>query len=144
MSTKDEVLRALEEHRGVPVSGGNLSKLIGLSRGSVWKAIESLRAEGYQIEAVTNTGYTLLPDNDLLSLEGILLHLESKEVKRDQLLVFKSLESTNQLAKKMAVEGASHGTVILAEEQTAGRGRLGRSFYSPRGSVVSMRLWRIS
>lgn len=140
MSTKDEVLRELEEHKGIPVSGGNLSKLLGLSRGAVWKAIESLRAEGYQIEAVTNTGYTLLPDNDLLSSEGILLHLKSNEVRREQLFPFKSLESTNQLAKKMAVEGAAHGTVILAEEQTAGRGRLGRSFYSPKGSGLYMSL----
>lgn len=140
MSTKDEVLRELEEHKGIPVSGGNLSKLLGLSRGAVWKAIESLRAEGYQIEAVTNTGYTLLLENDLLSSEGILLHLKSAEVSREQLFLFQSLDSTNQLAKKMAVEGAVHGTVILAEEQTAGRGRLGRSFYSPKGSGLYISL----
>lgn len=138
MSTKELVLKALEENRGIPVSGGRLAESLKLSRGAVWKAIESLREQGYRIEAVSRRGYTLSVANDLLSAEGILPHLMRQDIQREQIFVYKTVESTNQLAKKMAVEGAGHGTILLAEEQTNGRGRLGRSFYSPSGTGLYM------
>ena len=136
MSKKNMILKILEENRGKPVSGSKIAKKLNLSRGAVWKGIEALRDEGYQIEAVTNRGYSLSEESDLLSKEGILVNLKSNKIKGDQIQVFKTLDSTNQLAKKMAIDGASHGTVVIADEQTKGRGRLGRSFYSPKGTGI--------
>ena len=136
MSTKNMVLKTLEQNRGKPVSGSMIAKKLNVSRGAVWKAIEALRDEGYKIEAVTNRGYILSEESDLLSKEGIFVNLKNSKIKGDQIYVFSSLDSTNQLAKKMAIDGAPHGTVVLADEQTKGRGRRGRSFYSPKGTGI--------
>ena len=111
---------------------------LALSRGAVWKAIEELRKEGYAIDAVTNRGYSLSDSSDLLSAEGILLHLKDLPVNREQIHIYKTVDSTNQVAKKMAVAGAAHGSVFLAEEQTMGKGRRGRSFFSPKGTGLYM------
>lgn len=139
-STKQNVLKILEENQGATLSGASISKSLSVSRGAVWKAIESLRKEGHQIHATTNRGYCLSNNSDLLSADGILYHMQTPMVTRDRIHVFDSIDSTNHLAKKMALAGAPHGTVVLAEEQTQGRGRLGRSFYSPKGSGLYMSL----
>jgi BirA family biotin operon repressor/biotin-[acetyl-CoA-carboxylase] ligase len=138
MSTKDEILKCLEKNKGKPLSGSSLAKELGLSRSAIWKTIEALRKQGYVINAVTNQGYTLSVTNDIISKEGILLYLENKTITGDNLHVYNTVESTNQLAKKLAIGGALHGTVVLADEQTKGRGRLGRSFFSPKGSGIYM------
>lgn len=130
MSTRANVLKALEENKGNTVSGEELAAGLNISRAAVWKAIQELRKEGYRIDAITNKGYNLAQDSDVLSAEGILPYVKSASM-ADRIHVFKSLESTNLTAKKMALEGASSGTVVIAEEQTKGRGRMGRSFYSP-------------
>lgn len=137
-TTKAKVLRILEENRGQTISGAKLAKALNISRAAVWKVIEELRNEGFKINAKANKGYNLAESSDILSVEGILLHSQNSQIKREQIHVYKTLESTNQLAKKMAVAGVSHGTVILAEEQTQGRGRLGRSFFSPKGTGLYM------
>lgn len=139
MSTKKNVLKALEENKGTTISGEELARRLNLSRAAVWKAIGELRKEGYPIDAITNKGYCLSPDSDLLSAEGISLHL-TVPLAAGSIHVFKTIESTNLTAKKMALEGAPEGTVIIAEEQTKGRGRMGRSFYSPlsRGIYMSI------
>lgn len=138
LSTKENVLKILEENRGAALSGAAISRDLSVSRAAVWKAIEELRKEGHMILAATNKGYTLSDASDLLSAEGIMLHMETPAVTREHLHVFKSIDSTNLMAKKMALAGAAHGTVVLAEEQTQGRGRLGRSFYSPKGCGLYM------
>ncbi len=130
MSTKGNVLKALEENKGNTVSGEELANSLNKSRAAVWKAIQELRREGYRIDAVTNKGYCLAQDSDVLSAEGILPYVKAP-LTADRIHVFRSLESTNLTAKKMALDGAPPGTVIITEEQTKGRGRLGRSFYSP-------------
>ncbi|MDD4583390.1 MAG: biotin--[acetyl-CoA-carboxylase] ligase [Eubacteriales bacterium] len=137
-TTKAKVLRILEENRGQSISGSKLAKTLNISRAAIWKIIEELRNEGFEINAMTNKGYCLTESSDILSVEGILLHSQNPQIKREQIHVYKTLESTNQLAKKIAVAGGSHGTVILAEEQTQGRGRLGRSFFSPKGTGLYM------
>ncbi len=136
MTTKERVLEQLEQQRGKSISGAKLAEQLSLSRNAVWKAITALRTEGYQIQAVTNKGYCLAPENDILSVQGILPFLSPDAAKyANQISVFDSLPSTNQKAKEYAVSGAAHGTVVIAETQTAGRGRYDRSFFSPNGGL---------
>lgn len=137
MSSKQEILKILEKNRGVVISGEALAASLQISRAAVWKSIHSLREEGYRITAVTNQGYCLLAENDRLSAEGISAFLEN-ERDAEKIRVYPVLASTNQTAKKLAMEGAAHGTVVLADMQTAGRGRMGRSFYSPTGNGIYM------
>lgn len=137
-STKSKILTLLEENRGQTLSGSDIAKKLHISRSAVWKGIEELRKEGYEIHAATNRGYSLAESSDVLSAEGMLLWLTNPSITKDSIHIYKSIGSTNQEAKKMAVAGAGHGTVILAEEQTEGRGRRGRSFFSPKGTGLYM------
>ncbi|MDR3354560.1 MAG: biotin--[acetyl-CoA-carboxylase] ligase [Synergistaceae bacterium] len=137
MGTKDEVLGLLEKHRGKNLSGEDIACRLGISRTSVWKAVKSLERDGHDIRAATNRGYQLSDGNNVLSIQGLLPYL-SNENFAEKIRIYKSLESTNKTAKEMAVNGCEHGTVIIADEQTAGRGRYGRSFYSPAGSGLYM------
>ena len=137
MTSKQKVLRVLEQNRGQYISGEELARQLSISRSGVWKAIKELEKEGYRISAVTNRGYCLSEINDMLSVEGILPFLRNKP-DPETIHVHKVLDSTNREAKRLAVSGAANGTVVLAEEQTSGRGRLGRSFYSPPGSGIYM------
>lgn len=135
MSVKDEVLKTLEINKGESFSGETLAGTLGVSRAAIWKAITALRKEGYPIEAATNKGYALMEDSDLLSEQGIRLYL-SESTSSLPLHVYKTLDSTNLAAKRLALEGVSHGTVVISNEQTKGRGRLGRDFYSPPSSGI--------
>lgn len=137
MSTKKSILALLESNRGHSVSGEHIAASLNVSRNSVWKAIKELGKDGYKIEAVTNKGYCLSTDNDIISVEGMLPFLLCKE-NADKIFVYDCLESTNKTAKEMAIEKASHGTTIIAGSQTAGRGRYDRSFYSPPGHGIYM------
>ena len=119
------------------ISGEKAAEILGVSRSAVWKAVESLRQDGYGIEAVTNRGYRLKPDSDVLTsgeIEKNLVGLRGKlniEVKN-------TVTSTNAVLKEFAAKGAREGTVLAASEQTAGRGRFARSFFSPSDSGVYM------
>lgn len=137
MSVKKQVLKALEENKGQSLSGEMLAETFGVSRAAVHKAIKSLREEGYQIEAVTNKGYSLAPESDLLSAQGISAHL-SDSLKDLPFRVYKTVDSTNNVAKNLALEGAPHGTTVLAFHQSHGKGRLGRTFISPAGTGIYM------
>lgn len=137
MSVKQQVLKALEENKGQSLSGEALADSMGVSRAAVHKAINALREEGYQISAVTNKGYQLSADSDMLSAQGIAAHL-SPSLKELPLHVYKTLDSTNNAAKKLALEGAAHGTAIFAFHQSHGKGRLGRSFISPANTGIYM------
>ncbi len=135
MELKHQVLKLLEEHRGRSISGSKLADRLFVTRSSVWKAVKVLQKEGYNISAITNKGYCLLPENDILSAESIRPYLKGAAV--DFLLdVRQTVTSTNTLAKALAAGGAKEGTVIVASEQTEGRGRMGRSFYSPSSTGV--------
>ena len=139
MSVKQSVLQALEENRKICISGEQLAKTLNISRSSVWKAIKSLKDEGYCIAATTNKGYRLETGSDVLSYEGMLPWLAPQN-KNLTIKVYKTIGSTNQVAKKMAIDGEAQGTVIISEEQTQGRGRMGRSFFSPAKSGIYMSL----
>ncbi len=135
MTVKESVLRVLEERRGSFVSGEYLASALGVSRSAVWKAVKSLEAEGHSVTAVTNKGYCLDAESDILSQEGMRPWLPAK-YQDLPITIHKVTGSTNDDAKALAVQGAVHGTVVLAEEQTSGKGRLGRSFYSPKNSGI--------
>ena len=135
MGTGQEILKVLESKRGSSVSGEELAEQVGITRAAVWKHIKKLRADGYVINAVKNSGYCLSVENDKLSAAGILPYLKNPESAK-KILVFDVLDSTNTEAKRRVIEGAEHGTVIIAEQQTAGRGRQGRSFFSPEGRGI--------
>ena len=134
---KSKVLKVLEENKGKTVSGAEIAKTLNLSRTSIWKAINSLRDDGYNINAVTNRGYSLADNTDLISKEGISLYL-NKEFSNIDIYTYKTTSSTNEVAKKLALSGAKHGTVVISEEQTQGKGRMGRSFYSPANTGIYM------
>ena len=137
MTVKEYVLKALEENKGNCLSGEALAEEIGVSRAAVHKAIKALREEGYDIEAVTNRGYSLSASSDMLSAQGIAAHLAPPY--RDlPLHVFKTVDSPNNVAKKLAVDGAAHGTAVLAFHQSSGKGRLGRTFISPANTGIYM------
>ena len=133
MSVKDEVLKELENNKGDYISGGQLADNLGVSRNSVWKAIKELEKSGYEINAIPNKGYCLAEKNDILSSYSIKQHLKNPHL---DISVFSSVTSTNTILKEMAEQGAKEGTVIIAEEQTAGRGRTGKQFYSPKGTGI--------
>lgn len=135
MNTKERVLSVLTETKDRAVSGQEIAEQLSLSRTSIWKAIKTLQEEGYQIEATTNKGYQLKNQPDVLSKAVIQSLLnEQPEI----LKVYKQVGSTNDEAKQLANGVSVHKAVLLAEEQTKGRGRLGRSFYSPHQAGLYM------
>ncbi|HYR56354.1 MAG TPA: biotin--[acetyl-CoA-carboxylase] ligase [Myxococcaceae bacterium] len=114
------------------ISGEALSDKLGLSRTAVWKYVESLRQKGYRIEAVPARGYRLVEVPDRITPLEIAPLLNTRDIGR--LIHYReSVTSTNAVAFRMANEGASHGEVVIAEEQTEGKGRRGRSWISPAG-----------
>ena len=137
MSVKIEVLKKLEENREVFFSGEILAKELNVSRASVWKAINQLKKEGYNIEAISNKGYCLSKDTDVISKEGILPYLKDT-YKKTNFHVYKSVESTNKVAKEIALKEPNNDSIIVSEEQTLGRGRLGRKFFSPEKTGIYM------
>ncbi len=137
MSVKQHVLSVLERNKGNNVSGAKLARELSISRNAVWKAIKMLQSEGYAISAVPNKGYCLSEDNDILSGESIMPYL-ADSFKQLNFEVYKSVTSTNTLLKEAAAKGAAEGKVLIAEEQTEGRGRMGRNFYSPAKTGIYM------
>ena len=134
---RDELLTILWQNADSTISGEELSRRLSVSRTAIWKAIGQLRGDGYEIESVSNRGYRLHSLSDVLCEEGILRHLRHREL---ELRVYKSISSTNTVLKTLADEGAGAGLVLVAGQQTEGRGRMGRSFYSPADSGLYMSL----
>ncbi len=130
MTVKETVLSCLEQNRGGILSGQQLADTAQASRSAVWKAIHQLTQEGHQITVLPHRGYRLEQDSDRLSRQAIWQALDAP-YQDIPLILFDTIDSTNQEAKRRLLEQAQHRTVILSEEQTQGRGRLGRSFYSP-------------
>ena len=137
MKIRERILEVLENNKGIYISGEELAKELCVSRNSVWKSIRALQGYGYNISAVTNKGYCLAVDSDIVSAQSVQKHI-SKYPNTFEIMVHKTIESTNKAAKELAFQGAEEGTVIISEEQTAGRGRLGRSFFSPAQTGLYM------
>ncbi len=132
---KYNILQRLKEAAPGYVSGGELGKLFDVSRTAVWKYIEELRQEGYLIEASSRKGYRLLPSFEKLNSYEIADSLGTAIIGR-RVEYRDIVDSTNNLAKRLAAEGCVEGTAIIAERQTAGKGRLGRSWESPAGKGI--------
>lgn len=133
---KEIVLNFLRESKDY-VSGENISGKLNISRTAVWKYIKKLKDEGYNIESSTKKGYRLIESPDILTTEEIDPLLKTKYIGR-KIKYFESINSTNDLAKKLASEGADEGTIIIAEEQTKGKGRLGRKWHTEPFKSVAM------
>lgn len=136
MVMKEKVLKILKDADGF-VSGQYLCEQLDVSRTAIWKAINQLKKDGYEIDAVTNKGYCLKNCPDLVDEQTVAPKLDTKSWGRN-LLFFEEVDSTNNVIKKEAENGAPDGTLAIAEIQTAGRGRRGRSWSSPKGSGIWM------
>ena len=139
MTVKEQVLLLLENHRGEFFSGQEIAQQLSISRAGVWKAVKVLQKEGYAIEAVNNRGYVLQKAPDVLSAAFIEQKLREKNIPL-HVRVEKMVDSTNNVLKQYAAEGKRQDMVLLAEKQSAGRGRRGHSFYSPEGTGLYMSL----
>ncbi len=136
MTSKEKVLELLENNKSDYVSGEAIATELGLSRNAVWKAINELRKQGYDIQAVSNKGYLLGDKNDIISEQGIVSYLSDKEdADTGRIFIYDSLDSTNKRAKEMAISGAENGTLIVARTQNIGRGRGDHKFFSPEGGI---------
>lgn len=133
-ATKERLVKMLAENRGSYLSGSRIAEQLGITRAAVWKQIRSLMAEGYEIDAVTNRGYCLGDRSDVITKEGLLAAL-GPEGARYTLEVHDSITSTNTVLKERA-ESLPDWYVIVSGRQTAGRGRIGRSFYSPEATGI--------
>ena len=126
--TKDEILNMLRS-ASAPISGEEMSRALGVSRAAVWKAVDQLRQEGYAIEAATRRGYRLaaLPDR----LDAAVIAGDTGA----NVHVYEEVTSTNTVARQLAADGCPAGTCVLAERQTAGKGRRGRGFAAEAGGL---------
>lgn len=132
---KDQILALLLGQDGAYISGEAMSAALHVSRAAVWKSIDALREDGYEIEAAPRRGYRLTGGPDRLTAGAILPYLQS-EARKEHLVFLDSVDSTNNYAKSLAMRGGVDGTAIVADEQTGGRGRMGRSFLSPKGRGI--------
>lgn len=129
---KKKILELLKSHSGY-VSGQDICNQLGVSRTAVWKNINVLKEEGYQIDSVNNKGYKLLAEPDVIDEMRIQEYLHTKWL-ADTIIYSKEMDSTNIQAKKLGENEAVNGTLVVTELQTAGRGRRGRTWVSPEGN----------
>ena len=134
---REKIIDLLLNSNSEFVSGEEISNKLGISRTAVWKHINILKAQGYEIESVNKKGYRLKEaPKDVLTKENILYNLNTKFIGRN-IIHFDTIDSTNNYAKSIAND-ALDGTVIISEEQTGGRGRLGRSWNSKKYEGIWM------
>jgi len=134
---KKEILETLKKNSEIFVSGEELSNKIGVTRAAVWKHIKQMKEEGYEIEAVSRKGYRLTGEPDILDAKSLEIELNCQSLTK-KVIHYDNIDSTNTQAKILASRGACEGTVLLAEEQTGGRGRLGRHWIAPKGTGIWM------
>ncbi len=137
---KGEVIKALRECHDY-ISGQELCERFSVSRTAIWKVINQLKEEGYEIEAVRNRGYRMVEDklNDSMDRETIISHMGTETMGRE-VVFFSEIDSTNIQAKVQGEKGAVHGTLVVSDSQTLGRGRRGRVWESPEGAGIFMSL----
>lgn len=133
---KDKILKLLYDSDDY-ISGAKISETLGISRQAVWKHINSIRKNGYMIESINNKGYKILAKPDVCDEISISEYLKTKYLGR-QFLHFDELDSTNAYIKKIATDYKKEGLVVLTEKQLAGRGRLGRKWFSQNSKGIWM------
>ena len=127
---RDKIVDLLRANQGKPVSGEEISRVLCVSRTAVWKQIQGLKNTGYNIEAIYKKGYILQATPNLLLPAEIAVKLKTRWLGHN--IIYESqVSSTNDIAKQAALDGCPHGTIVLAEEQQGGRGRLTRGWFSP-------------
>lgn len=133
---KTEILTMLKQADGY-VSGQEICDHFGVSRTAVWKVMNSLKEEGYEIESVPKRGYRLMNQPDVLSKNEIESRVHTQWAGR-KVYYFDETDSTNNDVRKLMAEGAGHGILAVADKQTAGKGRRGRTWISPAGANIFM------
>jgi BirA family biotin operon repressor/biotin-[acetyl-CoA-carboxylase] ligase len=131
---KDKILTLLRSSKAGYISGEELARKAGISRTMVWKHVESLRSSGFGIEAVPSRGYRITSIPDILRQSDIKPGLKTGVIGKE-IHLLPSVASTNTLAMELAMSGSPEGTVVIAETQTGGKGRLGRKWLSPKGNL---------
>ena len=139
MGTKEKLLALFEADKGKFFSGEELAARLAVSRTAVWKAVNSLRKEGYEIQAVQNKGYSLSVSTDILSIQGVEKYL-NPEHSYIELEILSDIGSTNDYLREKAAQGKGEGYAVVAGAQTRGKGRTGRSFYSPADTGIYLSL----
>jgi BirA family biotin operon repressor/biotin-[acetyl-CoA-carboxylase] ligase len=134
---KGKILKLLKDSGSEFVSGEKLSEILGVSRAAIWKYINIIKEDGYEIEAISRKGYRIISTPDILTFEEIKNFLNTEYIGKN-IIYYDSIGSTNSKAKELAEVGQEHGTVIVSEEQTLGRGRLGRNWVSPKHKGIWM------
>lgn len=129
---KSQVLTLLRQKAGERITGGELSRTLHVSRTAIWKAINTLREEGCDIESLQSSGYRLLAEGDMLTVEAIRFHLRTNTL-GSHIDVLESVSSTNSHLRSLSPDALQEGYVLVANEQTRGRGRMNRPFYSLAG-----------
>ncbi len=136
MTSKEKVLELLESNKDSYTSGEAMALSLGLSRNAVWKAINELRKSGYSIDAISNRGYRLTGENDIISVAGILAEIgDDASLLNDLVHVYDNVDSTNKVAKEMAIAGSPNGTLVIAKTQGFGKAHKQNSFQSPEGGI---------
>ncbi|NQU95238.1 MAG: biotin--[acetyl-CoA-carboxylase] ligase [Candidatus Omnitrophica bacterium] len=130
MEKNDKILELFKEQKDSYLSGEEVSQSLGITRQALWKHIEKLRDTGYIIEAVPHLGYKLMRAPDKMLASEIKWNLKTKIIGKE-IHFYESVGSTNNIAYELAEKGASEGSVVIADEQTKGKGRLGRTWVSP-------------
>lgn len=132
---RNKILTLLRQSGEKYISGEEIADQLGVSRTAVWKHIKEMRAQGYDIESHARSGYILREAPDAL-LSGEISHGLGTKIIGQQIICHEEIGSTNNEAKRLAREGAAEGTVVVAESQTGGKGRLERQFFSPKGKGI--------
>lgn len=136
---KEELIKLLEKNEGQFVSGEHISRLLGCSRTAIWKHIDTLRKNGYEVESAPRKGYRLIKRGDDVQPHDIKLNLDTDVLGQEQ-TYFSSVDSTQKVAHQLQQKGVKEGHLVVADEQTEGKGRLSRVWHSPAKTSVSMSL----
>lgn len=131
---EEDILKVLKESRSGYVSGEEFSKRLGVTRASIWKHIENLRNIGYEIEAQPHLGYRLVNIPDKLLAQEIRWNLKTKIIGK-KVYSYQTIDSTNDRAYQLADSGEEEGAIVVAEQQSKGKGRMGRKWSSPKGGI---------
>ncbi|MDT8859983.1 biotin--[acetyl-CoA-carboxylase] ligase [Alkalihalobacillus sp. MEB130] len=134
---KEKLLKIFADHPGQFVSGEMISQQVGCSRTAVWKHIDELRKNGYELESAPRKGYRLVSKGDGIHPHEVKVGLTTSRIGRE-ITYFDATDSTQFTAHKLAQDGVGEGHVVIANEQTSGKGRLGRNWFSRKGTSISM------
>lgn len=133
----EQILQAFIDNEGAFISGEQLSRRFNCSRTAIWKHIENLRKQGYVFEAISRKGYRLVRKPHKLDIEAIVKRLQTKTIGK-RIIYVDDISSTQHKAQELVLAGAEEGTVVIAEQQTAGKGTRGKQWFSPKGTGIWM------